>query len=70
VEPLPGSYPIPGVGPFTLLRESRRNHLGKKAFRWMYWHGLLPGRWIPVPARMSMRGKRRPLELTEGASHV
>jgi sulfide:quinone oxidoreductase len=60
-EPLPGHYPVPGVGPFTLLGESRLNHWGKLAFRWMYWHGLLPGKPIPVPTRMSMAGKRRSL---------
>lgn len=60
VEPLPGHYPLPGVGPFTLLGESRRNHFGKLAFRWIYWNGLLPGRPMPVPTQMSMRGKQRP----------
>jgi sulfide:quinone oxidoreductase len=59
-EPLPGVYPLAGVGPFTLLSESRRNHWGKLAFRWVYWNLLLPGRPIPVPNRMSMTGKRRP----------
>ena len=66
-EPLPGVYPIPGVGPFTLLTESRRNHWGKLAFRWLYWNALLPGRKMPVPNRMSMAGKRRP-EITERAA--
>lgn len=56
-EPLPGRYPLPGVGPFTLLEESRANHLGKLGFRWAYWHVLLPGRPMPVPALMSMSGK-------------
>ena len=56
-QPLPGRYPIPAVGPFSLLREGRLNHWGKLAFRWMYWHVLLPGRPIPLPARMSMAGK-------------
>ena len=56
-EPLPGKYPLPGVGPFTLLEESRVNHLGKLGFRWMYWHLLLRGRPLPVPALMSMAGK-------------
>ncbi|HEX6870209.1 MAG TPA: FAD/NAD(P)-binding oxidoreductase [Micromonosporaceae bacterium] len=59
-EPLPGTYPLPGVGPFGLLTENRRNHWGKLAFRWMYWHMLLPGRPIPLPAHMSMAGKHRP----------
>ena len=56
-EPLPGNYPIPGVGPFSLLKETEINHWGKLAFRWMYWNLLLPGRPIPLPARMSMAGK-------------
>jgi sulfide:quinone oxidoreductase len=59
-EPLTGTYPIPGLGPFGLLKENARNHWGKLAFRWMYWHLLLPGRPIPLPARMSMAGKHRP----------
>ena len=58
VEPLPGHYPLPAVGPFTLLRESRRNHLGKLGFRWAYWNLLLPGRPIPLPNQMSMIGKQ------------
>ena len=58
-EPLPGKYPIPGFGPFTLLDESRTNHLGKLGFRWAYWHLLLQGRPIPVPALMSMAGRHR-----------
>jgi len=59
-EPLTGSYPIPVLGPFGLLRESTANHWGKLAFRWMYWHMLLPGRPIPLPAHMSMAGKHQP----------
>jgi sulfide:quinone oxidoreductase len=59
VEPLPGRFPVPVFGPLRLLRESRLNHLGKLAFRWIYWNVLLPGRDIPaVGTRMSMRGKR------------
>jgi len=58
-EPLRGRYPLPGVGPFHLLEETRVNHWGKLAFRWMYWHLLLPGRPIPLPAHMSMAGKVR-----------
>jgi sulfide:quinone oxidoreductase len=59
-EPLPGRYPVPGVGPFPLLAESSANHLGKLAFRWLYWNVLLPGRPLPLPAHMSMAGKHRP----------
>jgi sulfide:quinone oxidoreductase len=58
-EPLRGRYPLPGVGPFHLLEATRVNHWGKLAFRWMYWHLLLPGRPIPLPAHMSMAGKVR-----------
>ncbi len=57
-EPLPGKYPLPLVGPFSLLDESRMNHLGKLGFRWAYWHVLLRGRRMPVPTLMSMAGKR------------
>ncbi|SDP46821.1 sulfide:quinone oxidoreductase [Nakamurella panacisegetis] len=57
-EPLPGKYPVPVVGPFSLLKETRANHLGKLAFRWMYWNVLLPGRPLPLPDKMSMVGKK------------
>jgi sulfide:quinone oxidoreductase len=57
-EPLPGRYPLPHIGPFTLLEESRANHLGKLGFRWAYWHLLLTGRHLPVPTLMSMAGKQ------------
>jgi sulfide:quinone oxidoreductase len=33
------------------------NHWGKLMFKWIYWHGLLPGRRLPVPTSMSMTGK-------------
>jgi sulfide:quinone oxidoreductase len=59
-EPLTGKYPLPGVGPFNLLGESEVNHWGKLMFRWIYWHVLLRGRPIPLPARMSMAGKNVP----------
>jgi len=56
-EPLPGTFPVAGLGPMSLLKETRINHLGKLAFRWVYWNALLPGRSLPVSTRMSMRGK-------------
>ena len=58
VEPLRGKFPLPVIGPFSLLKESRLNHWGKLAFRWIYWHLLIKGRYIPIPALMSMVGKR------------
>jgi sulfide:quinone oxidoreductase len=63
-EPLPGKYPLPRIGPMSLLQESRANHLGKLAFRHIYWNVLLPGRPVPLPARMSMAGKQNPAEET------
>jgi sulfide:quinone oxidoreductase len=57
-EPLPGKYPLPGIGPFSLLKETELNHVGKLAFRWMYWNLLLPGKELPLPALMSMAGKQ------------
>jgi sulfide:quinone oxidoreductase len=61
VEPLPGKYPLPGIGPFDLLAESALNHNGKLAFRWVYWNLLLKAHPLPVPTRMSMVGKRTEL---------
>ncbi|MEO6021151.1 MAG: FAD/NAD(P)-binding oxidoreductase [Knoellia sp.] len=59
-QPLPGRYPLPMLGPMSLLKETRANHLGKLAFRWIYWNVLLPGRPLPLPALMSMAGKVAP----------
>jgi sulfide:quinone oxidoreductase len=59
-EPLTGTYPVPYAGPLGLLKETRANHLGKLAFRWIYWNVLLPGRPVPLPALMSMAGKEVP----------
>jgi sulfide:quinone oxidoreductase len=58
IQPVPGTFPLPLVGPLSLLKETRLNHLGKLAFRPIYWHMLLPGRPIPlVGSRMSTSGK-------------
>lgn len=57
VEPLTGRFPIPIIGPMPLLKESYLNHLGKLAFRWIYWNILLKGRYLPIPSLMSMAGK-------------
>ena len=58
-QPLPGKYPVPGIGPFSLLKETEMNHWGKLMFKWMYWNLLLPGKDIPVPGHMTMAGKDR-----------
>lgn len=57
VEPLPGKFPLPGFGPFSLLKESPANHWGKMMFRWMYWNILLKGGEMPFESQMSMAGK-------------
>jgi sulfide:quinone oxidoreductase len=57
VEPLPGKFPLPGIGPFSLLQESEMNHWGKMMFRWIYWNVLLKGKEMPIPAQMTMAGK-------------
>lgn len=56
-EPLPGVYPLPVAGPFSLLKETRINHLGKLLFKWIYWNILLKARKLPVTSHMSMTGK-------------
>jgi sulfide:quinone oxidoreductase len=60
VEPLPGQFPLPHVGPFSLLKESHINHMGKIAFKWVYWDMLLPG-YLPhvplLPSHMNFVGK-------------
>ncbi len=60
MEPLEGSFPLPHFGPFSLLKESYINHMGKLAFKWVYWHMLLPGRMpnVPLlPSHMNFLGK-------------
>jgi len=56
-EPLPGLFPLPVLGPFELLKESRINHLGKLFFKWIYWNILLKGRKLPISNHMTMAGK-------------
>lgn len=60
IEPLPGTFPVPGIGPFSLLKETYFNHMGKMAFKWVYWNMLLHGR-LPntplTPSHMSFTGK-------------
>ena len=59
IQPVPGKFPLPVIGPMTLLEETRLNHLGKLAFKPIYWNMLLPGRTIPlVGSRMSTSGKK------------
>ena len=57
VEPLPGRYPLPGIGPFALLQETEMNHWGKMMFKWIYWNMLIRGKELPLPHEMLMAGK-------------
>jgi len=57
-EPLAGSFPFPGIGPFGLLKVTRMNHYGKLLFRWIYWHILLKGKEMPIDSEMQMAGKK------------
>ena len=56
-EPLPGKFPLPGIGPFSLLQETAINHWGKLAFKWIYWNVLVAGKELPLDHRMLMAGK-------------
>lgn len=60
MEPLEGDFPLPYVGPFSLLEESYLNHVGKIAFKWVYWNMLLTG-YLPnvplLPSHMNLLGK-------------
>jgi sulfide:quinone oxidoreductase len=51
------------------MGESRMNHAGKLAFRWLYWHGLLPAKPIPISHRMSMSGKKQLSAAPADAAH-
>jgi sulfide:quinone oxidoreductase len=58
-EPEEGTFPFDRIGPLQLLKESRINHLGKLAFRWIYWNMLIKGIHIPfVPVKMKTTGKQ------------
>ncbi len=58
-EPLPGMFPLPGIGPFGLLKDTKINHYGKLLFRWIYWHILLKGKEMPIESHMTMAGKEK-----------
>jgi sulfide:quinone oxidoreductase len=69
LQPVQGTYPLPGVGPFSLLKESRINHWGKLSFRWIYWNVLLKA--LPMPGighRMSRVGKQIPAEVLQAGA--
>ena len=54
LDPVEGTYPLPFLGPFSLLKETRLNHIGKLFMKFVYWNILLRG--IPVPGISSKMG--------------
>ena len=69
IEPLPGRFPEPHVGPLPLLKESRMNHMAKLAFQWIYWHMLLPGHDLPgISPQLQLAGKDTELIAQQGRS--
>jgi len=59
IEPVEGTFPLPIVGPFSLLKESRINHMGKLVFKYIYWNMLLKGLPMPgITTQMSKIGKK------------
>jgi sulfide:quinone oxidoreductase len=56
-EPLPGKFPLPGIGPFDLLGDTRINYYGKQMFRWVYYNLMMKGHELPVEPNMYMAGK-------------
>ena len=63
IEPLPGKFPFPGLGPFDLLKESFANYIAKMMFRWTYYQPdaqgepSAPGK----PVRHGRQGAGHPL---------
>ncbi|MDH4028148.1 MAG: NAD(P)/FAD-dependent oxidoreductase [Nitrospirota bacterium] len=57
-EPLFGKYPFKGIGPFSLLKETKMNWRGKLGFEWLYWNMLLPGKNMFLPPTLVMSGKK------------
>jgi sulfide:quinone oxidoreductase len=58
-EPLPGKFPFPGIGPFSLLGDSYLNYWGKMMFKWVYWNMMLKGVELPLEDQLTLAGKMR-----------
>ena len=59
METPPVSSPLSPAEPFSLWQETHMNHVGKLAYKWVYWNMLLPGRLRGIPfadAHMSFMG--------------
>ncbi len=63
-EPLPGKFPFPGLGPFSLLGDSYLNYWGKMMFKWVYFNMMLRGVELPLEDQLTMAGKMRHTPVT------
>ena len=45
---VPGKYPLPGIGPFTVLAPTFANYLGKRGLLWIYWNLFLSTKFTPL----------------------
>jgi sulfide:quinone oxidoreductase len=59
IEPLPGKFPFPGIGPLDLLGVSFSNYIGKVMFRWVYYNLMLKGSHLPLESQFVLAGKVR-----------
>jgi sulfide:quinone oxidoreductase len=59
IEPLPGKFPFPGLGPFDLLKVSFSNYVAKMMFRWVYYNLMLKGSHLPLEPEFILAGKER-----------
>ncbi len=46
-DPTVGKFPLPHLGPLSLLKETKMNHIGKLASKWLYWTRIIQGKEIP-----------------------
>ncbi len=57
IQPVSGKFPLPVIGPMSLLKESYINYFGKLAFKYVFLH-LLHGHPMPlITSQMSHSGK-------------
>jgi sulfide:quinone oxidoreductase len=70
IDPLPGTYPLPVLGPFSLLGNTVFNHLGKLFFKWMYWNIVIRGIDIPLPNNLTLSGKHLTAEEKKTYSQI
>ncbi len=59
IEPLPGKFPFPGLGPCDVVGLSFSNYVGKMMFRWVYYNLMLKGSHLPLESQFVMAGKVR-----------